>query len=49
MPGVPFEMKEMLVKQIIPELIKRNELTAIQHRTVITNGLAESVMAEKIG
>ena len=48
MPGVPFEMKEMLVNQIIPELIKRNKLPVIQHRTILTHGLAESVMAEKI-
>ena len=48
MPGVPFEMKEMLVNQIIPELVKRNKLPVILHKTILTHGLAESVMAEKI-
>jgi nicotinamide-nucleotide amidase len=48
MPGVPFEMKEMLIKQIIPELIKRNKLPVILHKTILTQGIAESVMAEKI-
>jgi nicotinamide-nucleotide amidase len=48
MPGVSFEMKEMTDKHIIPELKKRFKLPVIIHRTILTNGLAESTTAELI-
>lgn len=48
MPGVPFEMKEMMTGFIIPELSIMYPLPAIVHKTVLTTGIAESVMAELI-
>ncbi len=48
LPGVSFEMKEMIDDHIIPELKKRFKLPVIIHKTVLTNGLAESTTAEMI-
>jgi nicotinamide-nucleotide amidase len=48
MPGVPYEMKEMVTNQIIPELIKRFNPEPIVHKTILTNGIPESVLAKQI-
>lgn len=48
LPGVPYEMKAMITGHIIPELIKRFKLPSIIHRTILTTGIAESVMADRI-
>lgn len=48
LPGVPFEMKALLVHDVIPRLIKRFKRPAIVHRTMLTYGLPESVLAQKI-
>ncbi|MBN2347825.1 MAG: competence/damage-inducible protein A [Bacteroidales bacterium] len=48
MPGVQYEMREMMTNYIIPTLIKEHNLPVILHKTVLTYGLPESVMAEKI-
>jgi len=48
MPGVPFEMKPMLTGQILPKLRKQFKLPHIIHKTIMTTGMAESLMAEKI-
>jgi len=48
MPGVPFEMKSMVSGYIIPELLKKFDTGAIVHKTVLTQGLPESVLAKKI-
>ncbi len=48
-PGVPFEMKAMLTDTIIPKLRDHyNIKTKICHRTILTSGVGESVLAEKI-
>lgn len=48
MPGVPFEMKEMCGNSIF-EIIKTNfKLQANVYCSVVTFGIAESVLAEKI-
>jgi len=49
MPGVPFEMKEMMLDQVIPELKKIYQPLAILHRTVMTQGIGESFLAAIIG
>lgn len=46
--GVPFEMKALITEQVIPQIRKRFNLRAVVHRTVITFGLAESVLSERI-
>ncbi len=47
MPGVPFEMKEMLVNKILPQLKKQSGLPPIFHRTILTTGISESEISEK--
>ncbi len=48
MPGVPFEMKAMMEEQVIPRLVHHFRLGHIVHKTVMTTGLPESMLAEKI-
>lgn len=48
MPGVPFEMKAMMDHSILPMLKKEYNLPPLQFRTLLTAGIAESDLAEKI-
>lgn len=48
MPGVPFEMKEMLTKHVIPILLSHYKPSAIFHKTIITQGVGESFLSDKI-
>jgi nicotinamide-nucleotide amidase len=48
MPGVPHEMKAMVTKSVIPLIQERFQLPAIYHKTVLTQGIGESILAEKI-
>lgn len=48
MPGVPYEMKYLMEFEVIPHLRKNFQSTTIFHRTVLTQGLPESMLAEKI-
>jgi len=48
MPGVPYEMKPMIEEFVIPEIKKRFETLSIIHKTVYTQGIPESTLAEKI-
>lgn len=48
MPGVPHEMKGLMLSEVIPRLQKRMELPAIVHRTMLTAGIGESFLAEAI-
>jgi nicotinamide-nucleotide amidase len=48
MPGVPYEMKEMMANTILPKIKAENTLPFIYHKTVLTNGIAESSLAELI-
>ena len=48
MPGVPYEMRGLMEREVIPGLIKTYSRPVIIHRTVITYGLGESAIAEKI-
>ena len=48
LPGVPFEMEHLIDDSVIPMLRNRFELRAIVHRTMITSGIAESLLAERI-
>ena len=48
-PGVPYEMTEMMERIIIPDLIRRSGETAtIKSRVLRTWGIAESTLAERI-
>ena len=48
LPGVPFEMQHLIDEEVMPRLAIRFELREIVHRTMITFGIAESILAEKI-
>ncbi|MCH4823586.1 competence/damage-inducible protein A [Gramella lutea] len=48
MPGVPYEMRGLMEREIIPRLIRSFSRPVILHKTVITYGLGESAIAEKI-
>lgn len=47
-PGVPFEMKYLVEHEILPRLRETGKTKAIYHKTVLTQGLPESMLAEKI-
>lgn len=48
LPGVPFEMEHLMEEEVLPRLRERFALRQIIHRTLITSGLAESILAEQI-
>jgi nicotinamide-nucleotide amidase len=48
MPGVPHEMKHGVNKHVLPLLKQRFQLPYIGHRTLITMGIGESFLAERI-
>jgi len=48
MPGVPFEMKQMMSTFILPKLKEQFELPIIYHKIVKTIGIGESWLADKI-
>ena len=48
LPGVPFEMEHLMEDEVIPRLQNRFELRSIVHRTLITRGIPESILAERI-
>ncbi len=48
MPGVPHEMKGMMEDYVIPALLKKFSIAPIQHRTLLTAGIGESFLAEKL-
>ncbi|MBS1652940.1 MAG: competence/damage-inducible protein A [Bacteroidetes bacterium] len=48
MPGVPYEMKEMMLESILPKIISENTLPSIFHKTVLTSGIGESALSDLI-
>lgn len=48
MPGVPHEMKAMVSEWVIPKIKAENTLPHIFHKTILTQGIGESVLAELI-
>lgn len=48
LPGVPFEMEALMLESVLPKVSQHFDLAAVVHKTAITYGLAESMMAEHI-
>jgi nicotinamide-nucleotide amidase len=48
MPGVPFEMRLLMTDYVIPAIQKKFSLGQIYHKTIMTFGMGESRVAEKI-
>jgi len=51
LPGVPREMRGLLIDEVIPRLIARqdDQRRVVLSRTVRTTGIAESALAERVG
>ena len=47
-PGVPFEMKYLITNRVLPKLKEFASTDIIEHRHIITIGLGESFLADKI-
>jgi len=47
-PGVPFEMKYLVENELLPRLQNNGKTKAIFHKTVQTQGLPESMLAQRI-
>ena len=48
LPGVPFEMRWLMEEEVLPRLRKIPSRMDIVHRTLVTFGIAESLLAERI-
>jgi nicotinamide-nucleotide amidase len=48
LPGVPFEMMILIEEEVIGRLKKKFNLPAIVHHTILTAGIGESFLAERI-
>jgi len=48
MPGVPFEMKHIMRERVLPRLRNLEGRTPVWHHTLLTGGIGESFLAEKI-
>lgn len=48
LPGVPFEMRYLIDHKVIPYVKEVFKLDAIVHKTVLTSGIGESLLAEQI-
>lgn len=48
LPGVPYEMKHLMTTAVVPKLIAQYERPFIVHRTIMTYGVGESLLAERI-
>ena len=48
LPGVPYEMKGLMNYEVLPRIQQKFELPFIIHKTIMTYGSGESIIAERI-
>ncbi len=48
LPGVPYEMKYIVENEIIPKIVKEYKRPYIIHKTILTYGQGESLVAERL-
>ena len=48
LPGVPYEMKNLLRTEVIPKLIQKFKPLPTVHRTILTQGIGESFLSDLI-
>lgn len=48
LPGVPLEMKELMSGEVVPRVLKEFKRPFILHRTLVTYGVGESSIAQKL-
>lgn len=48
LPGVPHEMQGLLTDEVLPRLLQHFKFPHIVHRTALTAGMGESIVAERL-
>jgi nicotinamide-nucleotide amidase len=48
LPGVPYEVKYLLENEIVPKIVREYDRPYIIHKTILTYGQGESMVAERI-
>lgn len=48
LPGVPYEMKHLMENEVLPRLRKSFDLPPVMHKTLLTQGIGESTLSDKI-
>ncbi|MBB3123595.1 nicotinamide-nucleotide amidase [Mesoflavibacter sabulilitoris] len=48
LPGVPYEMKALVEDEVLPKLVRKYKRPYILHKTILTYGLGESAIAQRI-
>lgn len=48
LPGVPYEMKYLIENEVVPKVVREYKRPFIIHKTVLTYGQGESLVAERI-
>lgn len=48
MPGVPYEMQHLMSARVLPKLRRNFPMSPIVHRTILTAGEGETMLAEKL-
>lgn len=48
LPGVPYEMKGLMTNEVLPRVQEEFKLPFILHKTIMTVGVGETVIAERI-
>lgn len=48
LPGVPYEMKQLMEVEVIPKLQEKYDRPFIYHKTILTQGEGESAIANKL-
>ncbi len=48
LPGVPFEMKVLMEQSVLPKIQQSYQLPFILHQTILTYGMGESMVAERL-
>jgi len=48
LPGVPYEMKGIMSEEVFPRMKERFQLNSMYHKTILTQGIGESFLAEQL-
>jgi nicotinamide-nucleotide amidase len=48
LPGVPYEMKGIVTEEVFPRMKELFQLNSMYHKTILTQGIGESFLAEKL-
>jgi nicotinamide-nucleotide amidase len=48
LPGVPYEMKGIMTEEVFPRMKVLFQLNSMYHKTILTQGIGESFLAEKL-